>query len=150
MVSNVSRARCCAQHSSTAGRTAASAAQPSKRCSASCTANQTHNPNPIHPYNIPFLPACIQAALGRPYKGNKSSGPSILPLQLIKHLHARNDDTISHLFYVVTIRGIPAAWNTSKSTPVFKKGSKALASNYRPVSIMGPVRVHVLHCLCAT
>ena len=58
-------------------------------------------------------------------------------MQLIKHLHAKTDDTISNLFHVVTIRAIPAAWSTSKLAPVFKKGDKTLASNYRLVSVVG-------------
>ena len=94
------------------------------------------NPNPDL---VPFLPTSIQAALRWPCKGNKSPGSSPLPMQLIKHLHTRNNETIFNLFRKVTTGGMQAAWNISKLTPVFKKGDKTLAANYRPVSIMGPM-----------
>ena len=44
-------------------------------------------------------------------------------------------------------RGIPEQWNTSRVTPVFKKGDKTLAANYRPVSIMGPITKLYATCL---
>ena len=39
----------------------------------------------------------------------------------------------------MTERIILEQWNMSRVTPVFKKGDKALAANYRPVSVMGPI-----------
>ena len=68
-------------------------------------------------------------------------------MQLVKHLHAWNGDTISNLFHAVTIRGIPAARNTLKLTAVFKKGDKTIASNYRPVGVMGPIAKLYATCL---
>ena len=44
-------------------------------------------------------------------------------------------------------RGIPEQWNTSRVTPVFKKGNKTLAANYRPVSVMGPITKLYATCL---
>ena len=35
--------------------------------------------------------------------------------------------------------GILEQWNTSRVTPMFKKGDKTLAANYQPVSVMGPI-----------
>ena len=102
-------------------------------------------PNP-DPDLLPFSPSHIWAALGWPYKGNKSPGPSPLPTQLIKHLHTRNDEAISNLFRKVTTGGILAAWNVSKLISVFK-GDTTLASNYRPVSIMGPMAKLFATCL---
>ena len=101
------------------------------------------NSNPDH---LPFSPTSIQAALGQPYKGNISPGPSPLPTQLIRHLHTRNNEAISNLFRKVTTGGILAAWNVSKIIPVFK-GDTTLASNYRPVSIMGLMAKLFATCL---
>ena len=42
---------------------------------------------------------------------------------------------------------IPEQWNMIRVTPVFKKGDKALAANYRPVSVMGPIAKLYATCL---
>ena len=59
------------------------------------------------PNNLLLSVDCIRSALEGPFKGNKSSGPSPLPSQLVKHLHARNDQAISTLFHKVTISATP-------------------------------------------
>ena len=76
------------------------------------------NPDPS---NLPLSADYIRSALEGPFKGNKSSGPSPLPSQLVKHLHARNDQAISILFHKVTTSAIPSQWNTTWLTPIFKK-----------------------------
>ena len=43
--------------------------------------------------------------------------------------------------------GILEQWNTSRVTPVFKKGDKTLVANYRPVSVMGPIAKLYMTCL---
>ena len=103
-------------------------------------------PNP-DPDLLPFLLSNIRAALGWPDKGNKSPGPSPLPMHLIKHLHTRNNSAISYLLRKVMIGGIPAAWNISRLTPIFKQSDKTLASNYRPVSVVGPMAKLFARCL---
>ena len=74
------------------------------------------------PSNLPLSADCIRGALEGPFKGNKSSGPSPLPSQLVKYLHARNDQAISTLFHKVTISTLLSQWNTTRLTPVFQKG----------------------------
>ena len=44
-------------------------------------------------------------------------------------------------------RGTPEQWNTSRVTPVFKKGDNTLAANYRPVSVMGPIAKLYVTCI---
>ena len=58
---------------------------------------------------------------------------------MIKHLHARNNRSLSRLFHRVTREGIPDSWNIARLTPVYEKGDKAVAANYRPVSVLGPL-----------
>ena len=102
------------------------------------------NPDPS---KLPLSADCIRSALEGPFKGNKSSGPSPLLSQLLKHLHVRNNQAISTLFHNVTISALPSQWNTTWLTTVFKKGDKLLASNYRPISIMGPFAKLYATCL---
>ena len=47
----------------------------------------------------------------------------------------------------MTERGIPKQWNTSRVTPVFKKGDKTLAANYQPVSVLGPIAKLYATCI---
>ena len=47
----------------------------------------------------------------------------------------------------MTEHGIPEQWNTSRVTPVFKKGDKTLAANYQPVSVMGPIAKLYATCI---
>ena len=75
---------------------------------------------------LPFLSFNIRAALGWPYEGNKSPGPSPFPMQLVKYLYTRHDVAISNLFRKVTTGGIPAAWNISRLTLIFKQGVETL------------------------
>ena len=44
-------------------------------------------------------------------------------------------------------RGILEQWNTSRVTPVFKKGDKTLAANYQPVSVLGPIAKLYATCI---
>ena len=104
------------------------------------------NPDPTH---LPFLPDCIHEVLDTTYKGNKSSGPSLVPTQMIKHLHARNGSSLSRLFYRVTREGMPDSWNTAKLTLVYKKRDKAVAANCRPVIVLGPLAKLFAACLNA-
>ena len=101
-------------------------------------------PDPDH---LPFTASSIRAALGGCYKGNKSSGPSPVPTQLVKHLHGKNDETLAAFFAHVATTQLPTAWNTVRVTPVHKKGDKSHACNYRPVSVLGPVAKLFATCL---
>ena len=103
----------------------------------------TPNPNPAH---LPFSAVDIRSAL-LVFKGNKASGPSCLPSQLIKHLHGQNDRVVSDLFKHFAERGIPRAWNLVQVTPVHKRGDRTEAKNYRPVSVMGPLAKLYACCL---
>ena len=103
----------------------------------------TSHPDPTH---LPFTAEDICSAL-QVFKGNKSSRPSFLPSQLVKHLHGRNDMVISEPFKHFTEHGIPKAWNLVQVTPVHKRSNQADAKNYRPVSVMGPLAKLYACCL---
>ena len=84
------------------------------------------------------------------FKGNKASGPSPVPSQLVKHLAPACIPALSWMFFLVAKAGIPAKWNEVRVTPVFKKGDSRLASNYRPVSVMGPIAKLYSTCMNLT
>ena len=63
----------------------------------------------------------------------KSSGPDEIPgrLLLIGAVHLANPLTKLS----IQSSSLPADWKRSNITPIFKKGSKHLPSNYRPISL---------------
>ena len=93
----------------------------------------TPHPDPTH---LPFMAEDIRSAL-QVFKGNKSSGPSFLPSQLVKHLHGQNDMVISELFKHFAEHGIPKAWNLVQVTPVHKRGNQADAKKLSPCQRYG-------------
>ena len=66
------------------------------------------DPDPTH---LPFSSDCIHDVLDTMYKGNKSTGPSLVLTQMIKHLHSRNDSSLSRLFHSV---GSPAGAESAR------------------------------------
>ena len=60
------------------------------------------------------------------FKGNKASGPSPVPSQLVKHLAPACIPALRQMFFLVAKAGIPAKWNEVKVTPVFKNETAGL------------------------
>ena len=102
------------------------------------------NPDSSH---LPFSTDCIHQVLDTTYKGYKSSGPSLVPTQMIKHLNSRNDSSISRIFHRVTSEGIPHSWSIAKLTLVYKIGDQVVVANYRMVSVLGPLAKLFVACL---
>ena len=66
----------------------------------------------------------------------KSCGPDNLHARLLKELASHIAGPISALFNLTTKSGeIPKDWKKAIISPIFKKGSRRLASNYRPISL---------------
>ena len=67
---------------------------------------------------------------------NKSCGPDKIHPRVIK---GTIDGLISPLFYIYTKSlhqgSLPASWKDAIITPIHKKGSKKVPSNYRPISL---------------
>ena len=67
---------------------------------------------------------------------NKAGGPDNLPPRLLKELAAELAQPVTALFSASMDEGVlPSTWKTATVSPIFKKGSKQLAVNYRPVSL---------------
>ena len=67
---------------------------------------------------------------------NKSAGPDELPGRILKELHDVLTEPLTLLFRQSLRTGkLPTEWKLAHVTPIFKKGEKAKAENYRPVSL---------------
>ena len=67
---------------------------------------------------------------------NKSTGPDNIPARVIKELSEVLAEPLTILYKLSLSSGkLPSEWKTAHVTPIFKKGSKKLAENYRPVCL---------------
>lgn len=69
-------------------------------------------------------------------KINKSSGPDDIPNRVLKELSHELAPVLTSLFIQSTSTGeLPEDWRNANISPIFKKGDRHIASNYRPVSL---------------
>jgi hypothetical protein len=69
-------------------------------------------------------------------KVNKASGPDGLNPRILKELCNELANPLTYLFNKTMKAGkIPTAWKEAEVRPIFKKGDKSSAGNYRPVSL---------------
>ena len=67
---------------------------------------------------------------------NKSCGPDELHPRLVKELAEQLSGPIAHLFNLrIEQQTLPNDWKQALVSPIFKKGSKYLAVNYRPINL---------------
>jgi hypothetical protein len=67
---------------------------------------------------------------------NKSPGPDNIHPRIMKECAAELSGPLFTLFRASLNEGVlPQAWKEGNITPIFKKGSRSEASNYRPVSL---------------
>ena len=67
---------------------------------------------------------------------SKSSGPDNIPERLFKEGAPWIAEPLTKLFNLsMSSSELPSDWIRANITPVFKKGSKHLPNNYRPVSL---------------
>ena len=71
---------------------------------------------------------------------NKSAGPDHLHPRLLKELATIIAGPLSDLFQKsINAKSVPSDWKTAFVTPIFKKGSRLKAENYRPISLTSVV-----------
>ena len=67
---------------------------------------------------------------------DKSPGPDNLHPRVLKECAAELARPLTLLFKISMKDGtLPQAWKEANVTPIFKKGTRSDASNYRPVSL---------------
>ena len=74
-------------------------------------------------------------------KPHKAAGPDSIRPIILKTLHDEISPILTFIFQVSIHKGeLPDEWRQANVVPIFKKGPKSLAENYRPVS---------LTCICS-
>ena len=69
-------------------------------------------------------------------KPNKASGPDNISPRVLKELAEQLSKPLSELFqHSITTGDVPHQWKKATVAPVFKKGDRNSAANYRPVSL---------------
>ena len=112
----------------------------------------------IRTYKGPSYPPMDDISIDEPgvlklLKGvdpSKASGPDQIPCKLLRELHVELAPVFTILFQNSYDSGqIPAVWKAAWITPVFKKGDKCVAANYRPVSLTCVSCKLLEHILCS-
>ena len=67
---------------------------------------------------------------------HKASGPDGLTARVLKECSSEIASVLAYIFNTSLAQGVvPDDWRLANVTPVFKKGEKYDAANYRPVSL---------------
>ena len=98
------------------------------------TNNLPHMNNSPHPSmtNITIGENDIQKLLAN-LNPRKAAGPDKLPCRLLKELAVELTPALTNKS--IHTGNIPQVWKHAIVQPVFKKGDRGLASNYRPISL---------------
>ena len=84
-------------------------------------------------------------------KENKATGPDGIPGKLLKTCAHELADSFTLLFQKSLDNGvIPDEWKKAKIAPVFKKGDKGKAENYRPISLTSIPCKLLEHIICSS
>ena len=81
---------------------------------------------------------------------SKASGPDEIAGRLLKELASELSPFLTHLFNKSLSSGeVPSVWRGQWVNPIFKKGSKCDAGNYRPVSLTCITSKIMEHIICS-
>jgi len=85
--------------------------------------------------DITFTPSDVQKLLQN-LNSNKSPGPDNIQPRILKECAEVLAIPLHILFTASLEQGrLPTAWKEAKIIPIFKKGTRTVASNYRPISL---------------
>ena len=95
---------------------------------------------PVYEFNNPLTDIEVDIAevqkLLKNLKNGKAAGPDDIPTILLSETAEALALPVSIIFRKSLDEGqLPNIWKKAKVTPIFKKGSRASANNYRPVSL---------------
>ena len=89
----------------------------------------------FHLYTVTVEPKGVEKLL-KGLKSEKAAGPDKISPSILKELADVLCTPLAKLFQNSIDSGeVPKQWREAMVTPIFKKGDKHLASNYRPVSL---------------
>ena len=100
-----------------------------------------HSQVPLLDRSVPFMEDIVVTKEGvtKLLKGlnpSKALGPDELHPRVLKELATELGPIFAHLFQQSIDKGeIPKEWSLANICPLFKKGDRSLACNYRPVSL---------------
>ena len=79
---------------------------------------------------------------------NKAQGPDELPARVLKETASEITPILTEIYNKSLQTGIvPDDWRNANISPIFKKGEKHIAGNYRPVSLTSICCKHMEHIL---
>ena len=82
-------------------------------------------------------------------KVNKASGPDNIPNMILKTCSKELSPALTNIFQQSLDTGtLPRDWKNANVCPIFKKGNKHMASNYRPVSLTSVCCKILEHIIC--
>ena len=80
---------------------------------------------------------------------HKACGPDSIPNYILKHFANELAPAITDIFDISIKTGsLPSDWRNANISPVYKKGNKHIASNYRPVSLTSVCCKTLEHIIC--
>ena len=84
-------------------------------------------------------------------KPHKANGPDNIPNLVLKNCATALAPGITLIFQKSIDSGtLPKDWTDANVAPVFKKGDRNLAENYRPVSLTSVLSKTLEHIICHT
>ena len=86
----------------------------------------------------------------RNLKPFKATGPDGIPARLLRETAEEIAPAVTLLFQASLDQGtVPSSWKRANVVPIFKKGCRSAACNYRPISltsILCKLCEHIIHC----
>ena len=75
-------------------------------------------------------------SLLRKIKPRKASGPDLIPARFLQEMADPISTVLTFIYQQSLDEGrVPDDWRTANVAPIFKKGDRSIAANYRPVSL---------------
>lgn len=107
-------------------------------------------PTPSSPHQLPhFLPSEVRSAVEK-MASNKAPGEDGIPAELVRACGHRLYAALADRFteYHKADR-VPAAWRTSRTVLLFKKGDREDLANYRPITLLPVLYKIYTRCILA-
>ena len=97
------------------------------------------NPNSLSYMIKPTSPREIEDIISK-FDTSKSTGPNSIPQQVIQSIKKSIAIPLSNMFNMSFLEGkCPSMLKISSIIPIFKKDSKLIAANYRPISLLSNI-----------